>query len=1566
MRLQDGATTHCESGGQPVTSPIAVTDDFDGATRPTTPDIGADEFSGISAYVESPLAFTASSYNSQQIKLDFEGNSYDDDMVIVFNFTGIFTDPSGTPVEGQPLAGGTVLYIGTVSPFFHTGLTPGTRIYYKIFSYNAPGYSNGLKSNTIPVVLPVTNLSATEASQTQIDLAWTKNASDHSVMIASRNTVIIGTPVNGTSYDVGNTIAGGGTVIYKGPASGFNHTGLTQWSQYYYRVWSFDAFNYYSAFSAKSAITDSDPVTVPYLQNFDGTWRLSPAAPPAWNVIDVGGTGSNTWVRYTTSPHSAPASARGFEYDVADDYLVSPPLVLPDTALQISWWDIVTNASLNSYKVLLSTTNKAISSFTVELGDFDCTNTAWEKDSIDLTDYKGQTVYIAFYQYYSQSSGEYFRIDDIFIETLLPGSATEPAPSDDLLTMVNPTLKWSAPLSSFPILGYKVYHGTTSNPSTLIYEGPDQTFQMEDLDYNTAYYWKVVPYNSYGEAINVPVWSFTTVTTTQLAESFEAGYFPPTGWSRIYGWDDDITESYHGNTAARCYTFPELPFSGLVTPLLEIGAGDKLEFFERAASKTNNYLQVYYSTDKQNWIPLENTFYFTIAAWGRQIFDLSDLSGDSCYFLFEAWCAYGNSDYVYIDHITGPDIVPVLPGPATDPDPYESADFVSITPTLNWAPGIYGGIPAGYKVYMDTDTNTTTLIYNGTDLFYQTDTLLHNTTYYWKVVPYNTVGDATDCPVWSFITIPELALQIGTGSVAYANLPISPSVDYSYTQTIYLQSEIDIPGKRISKIYYDFNGGGGGGPMSMALSENGSTYKDWVIYMGHTDKSSFTSDTDWIPYEDLTLVYNGEVAFPDGGGWIEILLDVPFEYNNSDNLVIAVDENTAGAASPESVFFYGTNSPAVRGLVYEDYSINPYPDSPPAANSLVEGFANLRMQLDSIPTVPVFRVIPILKDFEYVVLETESNPQTFTIRNNGVGILTINSVALTGTDDDQFQLTDTNDYPVDLAAYESIVVSVTFNPTTEGYKTATLAIAHNLTGSPAQVPLSGIGVDPIINDYPFTETFEDDSPFRILWTQIQENFYGLWTYDAGADVYSNINTAHGGLLNARFTSTPDENITKLVSPVFDLTGVTDPYVVFWYGQETADPYQNYLKVYYRTASDQSWVEIFSDDQDRNEWTPQALELPNPTATYQLAFEGIDNMGFANVLDDVTVGPPPEPVFGADPAEMDFGNVLLDTESGPQTITISNDWFGILTIEGVILNGDDADLFGLTDTNTYPKGLAFGEWIEVSVTFSPTTEGAKSAALEITDNASGTPHQVPLSGVGLDPIIDDFPFTETFEDNSPSRDLWTQIQEYGDGLWTYATGSGSDGIISTAHGGLLNARFTDLGLGDSTKLVSPIFDLTGVTNPQVEFWYGQEVWEDDQNVLRIYYRIASDQPWVEIFYDNTDRSEWTSDTLALPDKSATYQLAFEGIDNYGFANVLDDVKLVSAIGLTTTWIGDISEDWTDPDNWSEGVPGIDHDVIISAGTYEPVINTDVTINKITVETGVNIIITSAGSLTVTGN
>lgn len=62
--------------------------------------------------------------------------------------------------------------------------------------------------------------------------------------------------------------------------------------------------------------------------------------------------------------------------------------------------------------------------------------------------------------------------------------------------------------------------------------------------------------------------------------------------------------------------------------------------------------------------------------------------------------------------------------------------------------------------------------------------------------------------------------------------------------------------------------------------------------------------------------------------------------------------------------------------------------------------------------------------------------------------------------------------------------------------------------------------------------------------------------------------------------------------------------------------------------------------------------------------------------------------------------------------------------------------------------------------------------------------------------------------------------------------------------------------------------------------------------------------------------------------------------------------------STTWDGSESSDWTNADNWSDGVPTASLDVVIANAGTPPVLNTTTTVKSLTINSG--------GSLTVTGN
>jgi hypothetical protein len=96
-----------------------------------------------------------------------------------------------------------------------------------------------------------------------------------------------------------------------------------------------------------------------------------------------------------------------------------------------------------------------------------------------------------------------------------------------------------------------------------------------------------------------------------------------------------------------------------------------------------------------------------------------------------------------------------------------------------------------------------------------------------------------------------------------------------------------------------------------------------------------------------------------------------------------------------------------------------------------------------------------------------------------------------------------------------------------------------------------------------------------------------------------------------------------------------------------------------------------------------------------------------------------------PTSLSFGGELVGASSSAQTVTLANPGQAALAITTIAASGDFAA------TNDCGASLAAGANCTISVTFNPTSGGARTGTLTITDNASGGPQTVTLSGVGDD-------------------------------------------------------------------------------------------------------------------------------------------------------------------------------------------------------------------------------------------
>ncbi len=395
--------------------------------------------------------------------------------------------------------------------------------------------------------------------------------------------------------------------------------------------------------------------------------------------------------------------------------------------------------------------------------------------------------------------------------------------------------------------------------------------------------------------------------------------------------------------------------------------------------------------------------------------------------------------------ITTPIVVPSASAPAavSNPSPIDGAISVAVLPTITWD---FGANTETYDLYFDTvNPPVAQVVTDGaagaTGSYTPSSDLSTNTTYYWYVLSKNSVARlTTDGSVYSFTTVLGANIvEIGAETVTNQSLPVEPYYGYSYSQSIYLQSEIDRSGERIEKIWYHYNGG-----------SDLSATTDWVVYMGHT---SATELTDWIPLANLTQVASITLdPVPDSDMWIELPLALPFVYNNIDNLVIAIEDNASGYDTSSDEFFCSTVT-GNRSYEYHNDSNNPDPASPPAGNAKAY-IPNIRMEFGAVPTTPVFSINPESWDFG-TQLNGTTTSKTFTITNVGGADLVISSIAMqTGTD---FGIVDANSYPLTLGIGISATFDVNFIPTVGGALSDNVVIVDNTTRATQTVAVTGTG-----------------------------------------------------------------------------------------------------------------------------------------------------------------------------------------------------------------------------------------------------------------------------------------------------------------------------------------------------------------------------------------------------------------------------------------------------------------------------------------------------------------------------
>lgn len=320
-----------------------------------------------------------------------------------------------------------------------------------------------------------------------------------------------------------------------------------------------------------------------------------------------------------------------------------------------------------------------------------------------------------------------------------------------------------------------------------------------------------------------------------------------------------------------------------------------------------------------------------------------------------------------------------------------------------------------------------------------------------------------------------------------------------------------------------------------------------------------------------------------------------------------------------------------------------------------------------VGVAPQATLSPSQINFSNQLINTTSAAQTVTLTNNtGSGPVTITSITLT----DATNYSQTNNCGTSLAVGASCTISVTFAPKSRNVFPATLQVVDSAPNSPQTTSLSGQAIGPIanlVNGISFGN--------QAVGTPSAAQPVTLKNFGDGALSITSI--AITGTNPSDFSQTNNCGATLAAGANCTINVTFKP-----------------------TASGSRSAAVTVTDNDSS--APQTASLTGTGTTIA-------------------------PSASLSPASLLFSTQAVGTTSASQSVSLSNSGNAALAISSIAVAGANNSDF--SQTNTCGSSLAAGANCAISVTFKPTTVGARSASLTVTDNAGNSPQTVSLSGTG---------------------------------------------------------------------------------------------------------------------------------------------------------------------------------------------------------------------------------------------
>ena len=884
-----------------------------------------------------------------------------------------------------------------------------------------------------------------------------------------------------------------------------------------------------------------------------------------------------------------------------------------------------------------------------------------------------------------------------------PANIVSPANGATLVSLLA-TVNWASG-GGFPT-GYRINFGTNNPPNNIANNTDLGAVTSYDppgsLNPATTFYWQVIPYNSFGNAANCPVWSFTThgdptITALPYSQTWDNVTVPalPFDWTSIV--QSTVTTSYVKTVTTSPNTAPNALgiYNSSDTASQVIAVGPPLatnipantirvKFWGKGSTTYHILVGVLSNpTDPATFTTVQDIT--LTSAWAQYTVDLTAYTGTGRNIAFKHANA-SSSQTIYIDGVSFELIAPNDLGATTitgNTTPSVFSPAVYTVGIRNW--GTAGQSAYTVKLFNSSNVELASVagptIASGAETTVQlgfTPTVQGPMVIYGKVVLTGDINPANDITANLPITVMPAGVAvvtIGTGELA-EGVPFEFYYKNSLFETLYYPTEIGMFGNVTALTFYN----------NFVTDLPNKPVKIWL---GSTQLADLSAG--WILPAQLTLVYDGVVNFPVGQNSITIPLQTPYAYSGG-NLVLYANRPMDTAYFSSSDNFQAQTVGTNRALKLYSDSTEYDPAAPSAAGTLSGTFPKTSLHLTPLSPDPLFMVNPASQNFGTVLMGTTNNAP-FSVMNAGGGTLNVSAITISGSP--FFTLQNVGTLPAALATGQTVGFTVRYLPTAAGTHTATISITDNRMVHTVQV--SGTSLDATIYTLPYAQAFDEVTApaLPVTWSKLIQS-----TATALVQTYTTNHTAPN---SAGMTNSTDANATAILiaPPLATAIPTNTVRLKFWARSSTAG-YPISIGVMTSPTDASTYTEIQNIALTAT-FTQYTVDLTSYTGAGKfISFKhGLGGTSRLLYVDDVQM----ELISPNDLAATAISGNVTPSVGTPATYTVSifNNGTATQTAYSVKLyNAANTELATAAGTS-----VAAGATVQIPLSWTPAVEGATS-------------------------------------------------------------------------------------------------------------------------------------------------------------------------------------------------------------------------------------------------------------------